>query len=666
MSTLRRTPPWAILAALLAASTGLRAWAALDVRGPWIAADEVIYSELGRSLYAHGSFSILGQPARFYSLVVPALVGGPLSLHDLALGYDLLRVLQALVVSLTAVPAYLWARSLGAGRFALAAAALTLALPGLAYSGLVMSEVEFLPVLTLAAWALSAALARPTPLRQALLLGAIALAAATRLQALVLVPVLLTALVVKAALDRDLRGALRLWPAVGGIAALAGAYAAWRLSAGGPAGELLGAYRAAGEVGYTVSDAARFSLYHLGDVLLLTAVAPACAVAVLAAGALRGRERSPEVRAYLATGLALVAWLVVEVGTFASRHVGRLAERDLLGLAPVLFVGFAVWLARGAPRPRVAAPVAAAAAVGLVAALPMGRLVSQASIPDAFTTIPLWRLQVHSPGVDLRLVTALAAAAAAAAFALLPRRLVTALCLAALAAISISTSRVVAAQSQLVRLATVGAEARWIDRAAEGPVAFVYSGETNWNAVWFNVFWNRRIDRVYSFVGILVPHLDAPAQPTIGPLPDGRLVLADKAPIAGRDFVAGPSLELVGTPVARAVVPQLTLWRAPAPPRLRAWIQGARVDEHGRTHAYVQVYACRGARLALTLLAPRATRVELKRNDAVVRTVRLRAGETWRGSLVAPPPGRPGGSICTFNADAVGVLKTPALALVGP
>ena len=89
-----------------------------------------------------------------------------------------------------------------AARWALVAAALTLALPGLAYSGLVMTEVVFYPVFVLAAWATAAALASPTRGRQALLVGALCLALATRLQAVVLLPVFVTAFVLDAAIAR--------------------------------------------------------------------------------------------------------------------------------------------------------------------------------------------------------------------------------------------------------------------------------------------------------------------------------------------------------------------------------------------------------------------------------------------------------------------------------
>ena len=71
---MKRIPPSAALAALVLLSTIVRAWAGLRVPTPWIAADEMIYAELGRSLWETGHLDILGQSAPFYSLVHPALM----------------------------------------------------------------------------------------------------------------------------------------------------------------------------------------------------------------------------------------------------------------------------------------------------------------------------------------------------------------------------------------------------------------------------------------------------------------------------------------------------------------------------------------------------------------------------------------------------------------
>ena len=342
------------LGLLVLVSTLLRFWAVTRIPTPWIAPDELIYAELSRSLWEHGNLRLLGRPTSFFSFVYPALAGGPLRFRNVHLGYTLLKELQALLVSLTAVPVFLWGRSFVSTRLALAAAALAVVIPDLAYSGLILTDVALYPVLVLAAWATAAALVRPTLAGQALLVAAIALAAATRLQAAVLVPAFVTAVGVKALLDREIRWAARLWPTAVGFAALAAGWAGWQLRNGGPASKLFGAYQAAGEIHYSFGNALRFCLYHAGDVLLLTGVVPVCALAVL----LVVRPTGAEARAYLAVAASITVWLVAEVGVFASRHVGHLAERNLFALAPILFLALALWLDRGAPRP----PVATAAA----------------------------------------------------------------------------------------------------------------------------------------------------------------------------------------------------------------------------------------------------------------------------------------------------------------
>jgi Dolichyl-phosphate-mannose-protein mannosyltransferase len=654
VARLRAIPGWAVVAALVAVSTLLRWWAASRVPTPWIVPDEVIYAKLGQSLYADGSFELLGEPTRFYSLLFPALIGLPLSLDDLALGYDLLKPLQALVMSLAAVPVYLWGRSLVSKWWALAAAALTLTIPGLAYSGLVMTEVLFYPVSALAVWAIASALARPTLARQALALASILIASATRLQGAVLGAVLVTALVLVAIFERDARRILRFWPALAGLALAAAGWVAWRLSGGGPASELFGAYRAAGEVGYTVSDTVLYTRWHLADVLLITGVIPACAVAVLVVEALAGRERSQEARAYLAVTTALVGWLVVQVGLFASRHVGRLAERDLLAVCPVLFLGLALWLDRGAPRPRLTTIVVAAAALGLVLWLPVGELVSHEAIPDAFTLIPLQRLQAARPDVDLQVVVDLVAALGVVAFVGCPRRFRWALPVAVglvLSAVSVSASRVVASEATMVGRNTLGDTRRWIDEKARGPVTFLYSGEVVFSSVWENLFWNRRIARVYRLPGARVPGLTDKQQPAVGPTVRGDVLLADESRAKATSAVATSLLGLKGRQAAFAPGPALVLWRLDRPFRLGTWL---RLENPGGGlfgRARFLIYACRGGLLEMRLTSPVEQKVVLRSDGRTAETVTLAPGVSVQASIRANPRPPPGRRTCTLEVD---------------
>jgi hypothetical protein len=636
--------PW--LGLLVGVSTLLRFWAATRIPTPWIAPDELIYAELSRSLWEHGTLHLLGRPTSFFSFVYPAIAGGPLSLPNVHAGYTLLKAIQALLVSLTAVPVYLWGRSFVSARWALAAAALALAIPDLAYSGLILTDVALYPVLVLAAWAMAATLVRPTPARQGFLLAAIVLASATRLQAAVLAPAFVTAVGVKALLDRELRWAARLWPTALGFAALGAGWAAYQLRNGGPATKLFGAYQAAGEVHYTLGDTLRFCLYHAADVVLFTGVAPVCALAVL----LVSRPAGAEARAYVTVAASVTVWLVAEVGVFASRHVGHLAERNLFALAPILFLALALWLDRGAPGPPVVTAAAVAGALALVGYLPMSRFVNAATIPDALTLIPFHRLHVHAPGLNLRLVVLVVVAVAAAAFALVPRLAPVAL-LVVFAGASVNVSRVVAAEAARVQPGTVGAHPRWIDEHSPGPVAYLYTGDVYWNSVWESLFWNRRLDRVYDLLLAAVP--GGIPQESLGPYEEGRLVDKFGHGPKVRYVVASDSLLFAGRRIADAGN-GISLWQVDPPFRLRQWIQNVRFDGTVERHAKVFVYACRGGTLRLTLSAPTPLSVRLLRNEKPLGLIPLRPGRAASFDIPAKPRRPLGKHLCSFD------LLTPA------
>ena len=655
-AAVRRIPPWAVLAALVALSTALRAWAGLRVPTPWISADEEIYAELGRSLYASGRLEILGNPTAFYSLVYPALAGLPLALFDPEAGYRLLKVVQALAMSLAAIPVYLWGRAFLTPRCALAAGALTLALPGLAYSGLVMTEVAFYPVVVLVAWRVAVALARPSTVSGALAVAALVLAILTRLQALALVPAILTAAALLPLLGRRRRGSLflpelrRHAVLLGGTAVVGVAWAVWRLASAGETSDVLGAYRAAGETSYNAADAARFVLYHAVDLVLLCGIVPACAVALLTIQ----RRRDRELAAYLAVTLSFSAWFVAEVGVFASRHIGRLAERDLISLAPLLFLGLAAWLQRGAPRPRAATAFVAGAAVALVAALPMNAFVSLAALPDAFTLIPLYRLEIRLGDIDLDLLVTVGAVAAALVFALVPRRFawsLAALVGIGLAAVSVSASRVVAARSTIEAVKLIPSDKRWIDSRADGDVAYLYAGDAPWSAVWMNQFWNRRIDRVYGLITAVVP--GPMPQESVGPRVDGTVVRADGRPISPRYLVTSRALRVVGRRLADAPDAGIALWRVQPPLRLRTW-------EHGRdpvvrvilATARIFVFDCTSASVRATLRAVGPRTLTITPSGGRARTLVLAPGTPRTIAVPVRPGDRP--QLCTVDVVAHG------------
>ena len=658
MEATRRLPPAAALLALLVGLSALvRFYAATRVDGLWIAPDEMIYASLGRSLWEDGELRIFDGPSAFYSLVYPALAGLPLVLFGTEDGYVVLKAVQAVVMSLTAVPVFLWTRRLASPAWALVAAALTLAVPGLLYAGLIMTEVAFYPALVLAAWALAAALERPTLGRQGLLVGAVVLAAATRLQALVLVPVLLTAFALAALLERDPRLPLRFWPALLGVAVPALAWFAWRAAVDGWEA-VLGSYSAAAESGYSVGESARFVAYHAADVLLLAAFFPVCALALLAWEAFRGRESSRAMRAYVATAVSLVAWLVVEVGVFASEHVNQLAERDLIGLAPVLFVGFAAWLARGAVRPRVAAALVALAALAVLLALPLRDLVQQRAIPDAFGLVPLIWLRERAADSTFELVVWLGAALAAVLFVLVPRRLALALpvvAFAALAYASVAATREVSQNVAFDQRYLLGGDRAWIAGVTDEPVAYLYYGERYWNGVWQTLHWNPSVRRVYTPEGIRLP----PGLPVavVRIAPDGRFLLPDGGEVPERLLVASSRQRLRGRPIAEleqrfVEQPGMTLWRLDPPARMDSILTGVRPGGDMHEPGVMRVWDCGGGRLELTLLPKLSTRAELRVNGRVQRVLGFSGEEYVNATIFAPPRAR----FCRFEIAPDGLL----------
>jgi Dolichyl-phosphate-mannose-protein mannosyltransferase len=658
-SAFLRRPALAV-AALVLLSTLVRWLAARHVQGPWISPDETVYALLGQSLYRHASLAILGGPTPFYSLVVPLLVGPFLSLGDLELGYALLKPVLALVMSLAAVPVYLWARSVTSRGWALAAAALVLVVPGLAYSGLVMSEVVFFPVVTLAAWAAARALAVPTPRSAALLALALTLALLTRLQALVLLPVVFGAAILDAGFTRS-PGRLRAqWPVLAAACTPVLAWFLFQQLRGEPS---FGAYESATGARLATGDAARFVLYHAAALVLTTGVVPVCALLALALTAARGREADPLRRATIAVTLALAVGVVVQVGVFASEHVGQVAERDMLCVVPSLAVCFGLWLG-GADAIGVRSRlVVGGLALAALAAFPFGKLLTYHALFDAITLAPFWHLQRATSSATVTTVVLIAGAVVVALFVFLPLRLraVLAGTLFVVALLgSVSSAREVTDEAKRTRAVLVGNHPRWIDSAAHGrSVTYVYDGNRDWPAVWQALFWNRSIDHVAVLGGTPVP----------GPVPQEPLDLRGDGRIAVRDpdVVLAASFGLAGTPLAQIaqLVPGqegLQVWQLAPPPRILSRALGLKTngDIYGNEPARIVAYDCGHGTWQLTLIPKSKQTVALVQDGKLLRRVQFTDAEVASNYYVNLdlPVAPHAGETCTLEVRPTGLVGT--------
>ena len=189
---------------------------------PFIFVDELIYSELARSLADSGERLVRDVPTTGYGIGYPLLIAPAYALFDnLPDAYAAVKTVNALLMSLAAVPAYLLARRVVGQWWALGAAVLAVAIPSMAYTGTVMTENAFYPLFLVIAWQLARVLEHPTVRGQVLLLALIAIAYTIRVQAIVLVPAALTAPILLALFERR-RSTLRPFLSAYGIVAAGG------------------------------------------------------------------------------------------------------------------------------------------------------------------------------------------------------------------------------------------------------------------------------------------------------------------------------------------------------------------------------------------------------------------------------------------------------------
>ncbi|HEX5449038.1 MAG TPA: glycosyltransferase family 39 protein [Gaiellaceae bacterium] len=578
--------------------------------------DEAIYAERALGVWQHGSLPLLHGQGAGYGVLYPVLAGIPLSIGAFTHGYALLKVLQALVVSTAAVPVYLYGRRLMPQRYALAAAALTVASPLLLYSGLVMTEVLFYPLAATTLLAIARAVETARGREQAIAFALIAACVLTRVQAIVFLPVFAAAVLLDALLARSARRLRAFW-AVWAITVLGGVVA---VALPGLVGSYAGTLRGS----YPIGPALGLTYDHLAFLILTTGIVPVLALVLLLL-------RPPaNARAFVSVTVAACVLVVVQVGFFAARYSPHLLGRDLAALPPLLFLALMVWLARERDRP-VRAILCAFGVLCVLLLAPWNHLVSANALPDSFDLALLYRIGHPATVAAIGSLIVLT-------LAVVSRRLSLAAVLTLLVASSVVASNEISSAVAANQRNIVGTPANWIDRAADGPVTYVYDGEAYWNSVWEERVWNHKLDRVVSIAPSLVP----------GPLPQSQASPAvDGAlPLHTRWVVASNRLTFIGSPVAHLTqtgldVSGLTLWQLDGPPRLATVETGVLPNGDMVSPAQIDVYGCQRGSLELTLL-PKATSVLRVLFDGlpVLRTD-IGGRESWSGSIPARPESAP-------------------------
>jgi len=607
---LRRVPVWAWLAAIIICSFALRAWLARATVGPFIMVDELIYSELARSFAAGDGFHVRDAPASGFSLVYPILISPAYAVFDaLPDAYTAVKTMNALLMSLAAVPAYLLARRLLGPGLSLVAAALSVALPSLAYTGTVMTENVFYPLFLTTALVLVLVLEQPTPARQIGLLALVGILFATRVQAVAFLPAIVAAPFLAALLGRQplvpFLARLRvLWALLLGGTILV---VAAQLVRGRSLTDLLGAYSVVGDRSYDPETVARFFLYHLAELDLYLGVFPFAALLLLTG---LTRRLEPTLAPFVSVAIVLTVSVLLVVAAFASQFANRIQERNTFVVAPFFLIALLVWVDRGLPRPRVLAPAIAAASAVLPLAIPWQRFIETGAISDTLALLPIWDAYGSLLFDSIDATVLAGGILAAALFLLVPPRWALALP-AALLLFFAAVSHNVWFGEHGFRQASVGAlfqgirvgDRDWIDKAVpeDATVALVWKGVTDRFAVNQNEFFNRSVGPIY-FIGGPTPGGLRETEVVIDEA-TGEIRTAAGEHVDTRYLLAEDAVSPDGVVLARDPGIGLTLWRvAGALVATATRIEGRYPGDSwsGRTVTWTRE-RCRGGTLTVSL-----------------------------------------------------------------
>lgn len=638
MISLRRLPPWVVLAAIVVASAAFRIVLGREVVGPWIMVDELIYSELAKSFAATGHFQVRGVASNGYGFVYPALIAPAWKLFDaIPTAYDVAKGINAVAMSLAAIPAYFLARRMVSPRIALVAATLTVLVPGMLYTSELMTENVFYPLFLCVVLALVVTLERPTWRRQVLVLVLCGIAYATRQQAVALVPAVAVAPFLLGLIERDVKVRLRAWLttyailAVGVVVVLAGTVARGRSPL-----SLLGAYRAATSVPYSANSVLHYLLWHVAELDLYVGFIP---FAALLAIWLAPRSASPATRAFAAATFPVTLLLAIEVALFASTQSGRIEERNLFYVAPLFLIALAGIAENSVvPRTRRALLVAALVAGVLPVTIPLARFVNTAAISDTFGLLPWWWIQDHGIHFGpLRLVLLGVALATCAVFVVLPRRHAPWLAVLIAAYFGVTTAIVQSGSHGIVNAskgnlwAGIHATHRdWIDRAVgrDADVTALWNNDGVIERIWNNEFFSRSIKQVVDTGNAFSGGL--PEQ-SLRVLPSGKVVDAAGRPFRASYVLTTQSAYIAGRTVASDPGTGMILARVDGPLFVLSKVTGTYPNDTwaGKQVTYVR-RRCGGGYVSVTLqndpaLFPNGQVVTASSGGQVVATTSLSA-----------------------------------------
>lgn len=530
--------------------------------------DEYMYAELGRSLLESGTPLVRGESAQFLPLLYPLLTAPAWLWDDVGIAYRTIQGLNAVAMSLVAIPVFLLARRLRVGdRLAVAAAALAVVLPELLYSSSLLAESLAYPFALAAVAVAVSAVEHPLLRLQFAFLACAGLAAFSRLQLAVLPLCYLIAVVAIGLRERRLRETLREHWLVAGVS-LAFVTGGLALALGGTLG-LYGSLTS-----YSIEPVGAAKAIGVNALVLAYAVGWA-----IVPGALLGLALAlarPRTRGELAFGvfaLSLLGFLLLQAALVGD--VGRVQERYAIYALPLLICMFALYASRGWPSLRAHALLAAVAATA-AAIVPLAGYAAGGGSGQSFVLVSLRQLERWLGDVGLASLAFAGAGAILSGIVLFAAsmrpRLATVLALAttalAGAAMTAAASSYYQESRATLRAVYLPADPSWVDAAATGPVTLVVAPRSTRADLHTTLFWNRSVQRLVLLAASGRP--DPFATPLAAVDGAGRLVgvagpiLAD---VHGSWLVLRDALRLASGPTK-------TLWSPAGTPQLQLLMTG--------------------------------------------------------------------------------------------
>ena len=571
---------WLVL--LVGLSTAVRGAIAIRVPSPWILPDEVVYSELAKSIAAGHRPAVRGVPVFGWGEIYPTLIAPAWAvLHDPVDAYHTALVISALVMSLAAVPAYLLARLFVSRRASYLVAAATVLVPSMTYTGVVMTENAAYPVFLLAVLLITRAVWRPSALNQVLAVLGLGLMAFTRIQGLALVGAYLCGVLIYGLVGpRPERGAyLRRFVPTGVcliVASLAPSVAS-TVAGDGPSGWL--GSRSSTFAEFHVREVPQWFAYLTADLVLYVAVVPIAATVVVIGRGL-SRHASERARLFAAVALPTFAAMLGSVSLVsASLDVdGRenLNERYVFYVVPLLFIGLALWIREGLARRRGWALLVVAACCLLAVVLPIDRLGYNAEF-QSLALLPWLRLSLAGPA--LAAIVGVFAAAAGALWLTCRHDRAGRLWIAVLLWISFLGVVAIGQQRHPATYyahAYGGARADWVDAAVPNgtPVTVVWDQSAAHQAPDFFYYWlavteffNPSVSDVYSIGGRTYYETFLPTVPA-RLTPDGTVIDARGRALRSRYVLAPCRSSVRGRAIGQTPDGALRLVEVEGPVRL--------------------------------------------------------------------------------------------------